>query len=271
MKNLKRYNQLFENNQELTQEQRKWLDTFTIGYWSVNQKTGLVDVDGDFNCFNMGLKDFKGVRFGSVSGDFNYFENQLTSLEGAPRRVDGDFNCSANQLTSLEGAPLRVLYSFFCSFNNLTSLNGLPEGFSVGGNFNCPNNDLTSLEGITKRFIVGEDFNCSNNDLTSLKGLPEGFRVRNFYCSNNNLTSLEGAPQSIRGNILCRDNPISERSIKGILKRMSDKKITLEQAVLDLWEEMPEEDQIYLAKHNPDLTPEDKRIYRAMEINMKRR
>ena len=272
MKNLKRYNQLFESQQELTQEQKDWLDTFTIGSWSVNPKTGLVDVEGDFNCFNLGLKDFKGVRFGSVSGDFNYYENQLTSLEGAPRRVDGDFNCSANQLTSLEGAPLRVLYSFFCSFNNLTSLNGLPEGFSVGGSFNCSNNDLTSLEGLPEGFKLSENFNCSNNDLTSLEGLPEGFSVgKIFGCSNNNLTSLEGAPQSIGGNIVCSGNPIFGGSIERILRRMSDEKITLEQAVSDSWEKIPEDDHIYLAKHNPDLTPEDKRIYRAMELNMKRR
>ena len=249
MRHLKRYNQLFESQQELTQEQKDWLDTFTIGSWSVNPKTGLVDVEGDFNCFNLGLKDFKGVRFGSVSGDFNCFENQLTSLDGAPQMVGGDFSCYTNDLTSLKGAPLRVRYDFFCSFNNLTSLKGLPEGFSVGGSFNC-----------------------SNNDLTSLEGLPEGFSVGIiFCCSNNNLTSLEGAPQSIGGNIVCSGNPIFGGSIERILRRMSDEKITLEQAVSDSWEKLPEVDQIYLAKHNPDLTPEDKRIYRAMELNMKRR
>ena len=250
MRHLKRYGQLFESTQELTQEQKDWLDKCAKRTWSVNPKTGLVDVDGTFNCSNQGLTDFKGVRFGKVSGNFNCFENKLTSLDGAPQMVGRSFSCYTNDLASLEG---------------------LPEGFSVGGNFNCFRNNLTSLKGLPKGFSVGY-FRCSNNDLTSLKGLPEGFSFdRDFDCSDNNLTSLEGALQSIGGNIVCSGNPISEGSIGRILRRMSDKKISLEQAVLDLWEEMPEEDQIYLAKHNPDITPEEKRIYRAIELNMKRR
>jgi hypothetical protein len=46
---------------------------------------------------------------------------------------------------------------------------------------------------------------------------------------------------------------------------------TIEVAVHSLWEDTPDEDRIYLAKHHPDLTDDEKRIYRAMELNMKRR
>jgi hypothetical protein len=45
---------------------------------------------------------------------------------------------------------------------------------------------------------------------------------------------------------------------------MSDKKIQLEQAVSELWNEIPEENKIYLAKHNPDLPEEEKREYEAL-------
>ena len=39
-------------------------------------------------------------------GDFNCYNNKLTTLEGAPSSVGGDFSCSFNNnLTSLEGAP----------------------------------------------------------------------------------------------------------------------------------------------------------------------
>ena len=51
---------------------------------------------------------------------------------------------------------------------------------------------------------------------------------------------------------------------------MSDKKITLEQAVSDLWNQIPEEDRVYLAKHHPDLPPEEKREYEALERHKKR-
>ena len=161
MKHLKRYTQLFESVQELSQEQRDWLDKCSKGSWKLNPKTGLVDVRGGFECDRQGLDSFNGVRFGTVSGHFN--------------------------------------------------------------------------------------------------------------CSDNRLTSLEGAPQSVGVDFYCHDNPISERAIKEVLKRMSDKNISLEQAVAEYWESIPEDDKIYLAKHHPSLPEEEKRIYRAMELNMKRR
>ena len=59
MRHLKRYHQLFENQQDLTQEQRDWLDECTSGTWKVNPQTGLVDVDRGFDCTNQNLTDFK--------------------------------------------------------------------------------------------------------------------------------------------------------------------------------------------------------------------
>jgi len=43
------------------------------------------------------------VKFGEVGGDFSCYDNQLTSLEGAPSQVGGYFACSYNKLTSLVG------------------------------------------------------------------------------------------------------------------------------------------------------------------------
>ena len=45
------------------------------------------------------------VKFGVVTGYFDCNGNQLTTLRGAPERVDGDFSCHYNQLTTLEFAP----------------------------------------------------------------------------------------------------------------------------------------------------------------------
>jgi len=71
-------------------------------------------------------------------------------------------------------------------------------------------------------------------------------------------------------NFLCHDNPISERVMKGVIERMRDKKISLEQAVAEYWKHIPQEDRVYLAKHHPTLPEEEKREYGAME-RLKRR
>jgi len=128
----------------------------------------------------------KGTRW---EGDFYCYNNQLTSLEGAPEHVGGGFSCSGNQITSLEGAPESVGGSFSCSGNQITSLEGAPE--SVGGSFYCYNNQITSLEGAPES--VGGNFSCYNNQITSLEGAPESVGG-SFYCENNQITSLEGAP-----------------------------------------------------------------------------
>ena len=122
MRHIKPYSQLFENTQVLTLEQKDWLDACTSGRWKLNPQTGLVDVDGDFDCEGQRLRDFKGVKFGMANNYFFCSRNQLTSLEGAPQQVGSDFFCYDNQLTSLEGAPQEVGASFDCSDNSLTSL-----------------------------------------------------------------------------------------------------------------------------------------------------
>ena len=282
MRHIKRYSQLFESTQELTQEQKDWLDRCTKGTWEANPQTGLVDVRGSFRCSSLlqGLTDFKGVRFGSVSGNFFCYSNKLTSLEGAPQSVGGYFDCSSNFLVSLEGAPQKVGGDFNCSYNELTSLDGAPQrvgGYfdcrsnslkslegapqSVGGKFSCSRNSLKSLEGAPQS--VGEGFYCTNNELTSLEGAPQSVG-EGFFCSYNELTSLEGAPQNVGGYFDCSNNPISERAIRGVVKRMGDKKISLEQAVAEYWKWIPQEDRVYLAKHHPSLSDEDKRGYEAM-------
>ena len=99
------------------------------------------------------------IRFGKVGGNFDCSYNELTTLEGAPKKVGGDFGCYNNKLTTLEGAPSVVGRGFYCSYNNLTSLEGAPN--EVSGGFYCNNNKLTALKGAPKK--VGGDFDCSGN------------------------------------------------------------------------------------------------------------
>jgi hypothetical protein len=89
-------------------------------------------------------------------------DNQLTSLEGAPRSIANDFVCENNRLTSLEGAPQSVGWNFDCGSNQLTSLDGAPR--SVIGSFNCEKNQLTSLEGAPQHVEGVSDF--GNNPVT---------------------------------------------------------------------------------------------------------
>jgi hypothetical protein len=133
----KTFESQFDDRKEitgLTPEQISFLDENAPEKWSLNSEAGLVDVDGDFDCYRQELTDFKGVRFGRVN-DFDCSDNQLRSLEGAPQSVGGGFYCSLNQLSSLEGAPQSVGGGFWCYNNDLKSLEGAPQ--SVGGGFWC--------------------------------------------------------------------------------------------------------------------------------------
>ena len=140
MKHVKLY-EAFSTSTFLTEEQIEWLNSCTEGTWKLNPSTGLVDVNGDFDCVQQNLTDFKGVAFGHVSGYFYCDNNQLTSLEGAPQKVNGNFGCSSNLLTSLKGAPQTVNGDFWCDGNQLTSLEGVPK--SVDGDFNCADNPVS--------------------------------------------------------------------------------------------------------------------------------
>jgi hypothetical protein len=111
----------------LTPDQEAFLNEFTKGTWSVNRQTGLVDVEGDFDCSYSRLKSLSGISFGHVSGNFYCYGNHLTTLAGAPQTVGGDFSCFGNQLTTLVGAPQTVDGDFSCSRNHLTTLAGSPQ------------------------------------------------------------------------------------------------------------------------------------------------
>ena len=181
---------------KLTEEQTDFLNRFTKGSWKLNSETGLIDIKGEFYCPDEGLKDFKGIKFGVVTGDFDCSHNKLTSLVGAPQKVGEDFDCSHNKLTSLVGAPQKV-----------------------GAGFRCHNNKITSLVGAPQE--VGWEFNCDSNKLTSLVGAPQKV-VEYFSCDNNQLTSLEGAPQEVGKDFHCEKNPISKEFLQMIWERMKN-------------------------------------------------
>jgi len=198
----------------LTKKQETFLNSYTAGTWSVNQTTGLVDIQGDFFPDHNGLKNFLGIEFGNVTGNFDCYGNQLQSLKGAPKEVNGDFICSRNQLQSLEGAPREVGGNFICSYNQLQSLEGAPQ--KIDGDFNCYWNNLQSLEGAPQK--VDGSFECSRNKLQSLEGAPREVGG-DFDCSYNQLQSLVGAPQEVDGKFNCSVNQL--QSLEGAPKEIN--------------------------------------------------
>jgi len=89
----------------LTEEQIDFLDQYTDGRWSYDSFTEEVDIDGSFNVSGSDIFDFRGINFRRVTGNFWCDNNpNLTSLEGAPKKVGRDFLCRNNpRLRSLEG------------------------------------------------------------------------------------------------------------------------------------------------------------------------
>jgi hypothetical protein len=145
---------VFESSQELSPRQEAYLDGLTTGPWKLNRATGLVDIKGSFYYVGNTEGSFDGIKFGTVTGSFTCDNNDLKTLEGAPRVVERGFGCSTNRLKSLKGGPERVGEDFYCNNNNLTDLTGSPD--YVGGSFACIGNPLESFEGAPK--FIGEKF-----------------------------------------------------------------------------------------------------------------
>jgi hypothetical protein len=148
---------------------------------------------GDLDLSNRNLTKFPDVlQLIDVGRDFNCNDNQLISLEGAPKRVGGIFSCARNQLTSLVGAPTSVGEDFYCNRNQLRSLKGAPK--IVSGIFSCNDNQLRSLVGAPTS--VGGSFDCRKNKLTSLVGAPTSVG-EDFYCGNNAVKFTEEQVRSV--------------------------------------------------------------------------
>ena len=100
---------------------------------------------GDLDLSNMNLTKLPDIlKDITVGGNFYCGNNNLTSLEGAPKSVGASFACSNNKLTSLQCDHITVGGDFYCSFNKLTSLAGAPK--SVGGDFICHSNNVKFTE-----------------------------------------------------------------------------------------------------------------------------
>jgi hypothetical protein len=155
---------------------------YKITNYTINDDLS-IDVN---NPVNLSYKELSKLplRFRNVSGDFYCSENNLTSLDGCPIRVDGHFVCSNNSLLSLDGSPEIVGGNFYCDNNKLKTLKGSPE--IVGGNFYCDNNKLKTLKGSPKN-MSGMLLCNHNKDLISLNGLKN---IRMLLCGGTLISNI---------------------------------------------------------------------------------
>jgi len=155
MRNIKLY-ESFRTEQEIKDLCSKYdIENYQI------RDDGSIDVDGDVNLSWTKLGDLKQLplTFNVVKGNFECRDNNLTTLEGCPKKVLNDiFACAWNKLTSLEYSPVIVKGDFYCWHND----------------------NLTSLEGLEDTYITGKLDVSHSIYLYSLKGFPK--KVGSFIC-----------------------------------------------------------------------------------------
>lgn len=183
----------------------------------------VVDVLDNVNIYGQKIKEIR-VKFNFIKGEFDISGNQLTSLYGSPVQCRGVFDCSRNQLTdlmhcpeaagiicranlltTLKGAPQRVEGYFVCDNNYLINLIGGPQ--YVQRSYICNYNLLESLEGAPK--LIKGNFECLNNNLKSLQNVPE--RVLGSLGINiNQLEQLDYLPAYVGCGISLYGNPCAK-------------------------------------------------------------
>lgn len=114
-----------------TQEQEIFLNWCCVD-WTMDAMTGIVDVNGTFNCAETKTTDFCGLVFGTVGGDFNCRHNPLRSLSGSPRIVKGDFDCRHVELQDLQGSPLEIGGRLYVTESSVRSYFGAPPKIDGG-------------------------------------------------------------------------------------------------------------------------------------------
>lgn len=131
-----------------------WCNRHINGEWHLND-SGQVCVPGNLTFKDKSFTHFE-VTFAPVQGDFDCSDClNLTSLEGAPDRVEG--NCyfdNCIRLTSFKGGPSWVGKSFISTMcTRLETLEGAPQ--YIGESFNCYFcSRLTSLSGAPEKIFV---------------------------------------------------------------------------------------------------------------------
>ena len=131
-----------------------WLKKHEIRKFTI-LKDNSVNVHGDVRLGDKLANLLKlPLNFNIIEGDFDIGDNELTSLEGSPKKVTGSFMAHKNEIFSLKGGPKEVGGSFVILHNNVTSLEHSPS--LVKEDFICSHNPLKELDGINN--VIGYVF-----------------------------------------------------------------------------------------------------------------
>ena len=94
---------------DLPNHYKDYLNNRVKGSWTMNPKTKLIDVDGDFDCsFEMRAAMESGIQFGKISGNFSAYGNRFEDFTGFPKFVKKEFDVGDNPIKNYEGAPFSV-------------------------------------------------------------------------------------------------------------------------------------------------------------------
>lgn len=127
---------LFKTKKSIT----AWLDKHNVEHYTLvpDPVYGyVVDLKYGLNLQQSGLRSIP-VKFNVVKGDFDIYENKLTTLNFSPKEVEGFFDCSLNNIKSLKGCPRRIVGSFAFSQNPIKKIEDFPD--IVGGRVYCLSN-----------------------------------------------------------------------------------------------------------------------------------
>lgn len=170
------------------------------GSWSFDysQDPPLVNVQGSVT-IDKGRKTLSGLHFGKVTGSFNLYTQDFTSVNGFPTEIGGDLVIDGNPIGSLKDLPTKkVGRSFSARSCGLTSLEGCPE--EIGGNLSVELNSLTTLEGAPKIMPDNSEVRCYSRGrlgdlpLVSLEGLPPNLDPEKIKATSS-FPSLPSIPQ----------------------------------------------------------------------------
>ena len=125
-----------------------------------------------------------------VTGSFNCFNNELTSLSGSPQKCTGYVSVAKNKLKSYVGGPTEIDGMLDCSSNKLSDFKGFPE--IIGNNLEADRNLFRSLSGIHNHIkeIHGELMLEKNPIKSHVLGLMNIKGLKKVYLDNNEVATI---------------------------------------------------------------------------------
>lgn len=111
------------------------------------------------------------IKFNTIHGEFNVMDIGLKTLKNCPDVVIGNFDCSYNNdLTSLEGGPKKVEGGYYVSNTGIEDFQGMPN--SVQGIFVSECRRLQSLKGVpTYLNYIGDFSKCPSLSVWEIRYL----------------------------------------------------------------------------------------------------